>query len=51
MGLDDLEPAFDEDEFFFEAGMREIVKDAQSPRRGLHLVGAEVGKRSASAEA
>jgi KamA family protein len=49
--LDDLLPAFGEDEFFFEAGMRRLVDEARTPRRGLHLLHAQDRQRSASAEA
>ena len=49
--LDELEPAFGESEFFFEAGMREIAKAAQGPHRGLHLLHAQQGQRSATAGA
>ena len=47
--LDDLEPAFDEGEFFFEKGMRALIEDAKGERRGLHLL--RDRQRSASAGA
>jgi KamA family protein len=48
MWLDDLEPAFGQTEFFFEAGMRKILRDAQGPRRGLHLLNASNGRAAST---
>jgi L-lysine 2,3-aminomutase len=46
--LDDLEPAFGQTEFFFEAGMRKILRGAQGPRRGLHLLHSRNGRAAST---